>query len=308
MQALLDVSPRIREALARTRPVVALESTVIAHGLPHPHNLKTAAAMEDAVRSRGAEPATIAIIDGRIRIGIEAPEVERVATAGHVLKVSRNNLAAAIAGRGIGATTVAGTMICAHAAGIRVMGTGGIGGVHFGAAETCDVSADLRELARTPVAVVCSGAKTILDLPKTLEVLETEGVPVLGYGTDTFPGFYIRDTGLRGVHRIETPEAAAELIAAQAALGLGTGIVVANPVPEEAALGVDAVDRWIETALADAGADGVTGKDVTPFLLRRLFALSGGRTLAANIALLVENAGLAARIAGALASRHGDAA
>lgn len=297
----LDIRPQIAGALAANRAVVALESTVIAHGLPWPENLETAKAMEAAIVAAGAVPATIGIIGGTITIGLEAEELERFARTQGIVKVSRRDFGSVIAAGRDGATTVAATMICAAQAGIRVFATGGIGGVHRGAKESFDVSADLRELGRTPVLVVCSGAKSILDLPHTLEVLETEGVPVVGYGTDRLPAFHARDSGLDLDQRVDTPAAAAALAGAHWDLGLG-GLVVANPVPAGAAIASEVLERWIDDATKAATAQSVAGKDVTPFLLDRLAALSEGKTLAANKALLIDNARVAAEIAGALAT------
>ena len=297
----LDIRPEVGAALAAGRPVVALESTVIAHGLPYPQNLETARRIEAIVRQRDAVPATIAVLDGRIRVGLGDREIERLATGEAVAKVSRRDLAAVVARGGYGATTVAATMICAALAGIRVFATGGIGGVHRGGADSLDISADLIELARSPLAVVCSGAKAILDLPRTLEVLETQGVPVIGVGTDRFPAFFVRDSGVNLGARVESPEAAAEVMAAHWRLGLSGGLLLCNPVPQAAALDPTNVDGWIDAALGAAEAAGVTGADVTPFLLDRVSALSAGRSLAANIALLEANAALAAEVAAAYA-------
>jgi len=297
----LSVAPAVQANLDAGGPVVALESTVIAHGLPAPANVETALACEAEVRDRGAVPATIAIIDGRIVVGCSEEEIRRL-VVGTVAKVSRRDVAAVIARAGDGATTVAGTVLCAAAAGIRVMATGGIGGVHRGGADSLDVSSDLEELGRSPVAVVCAGAKSILDLPRTLEVLETKGVPVVGYGTDRFPAFFCRDSGLALEARTDTPGEAATLIATHLALPGAGGLVIANPLPDREALEAAEVDGWIAQALEEASAQDIVGKDVTPFLLRRVAELSDGKTLAANLKLLKRNAALAADIACSLAS------
>lgn len=293
-------------ARAAGRPLVALESTIVAHGMPWPQNLRTARAVEAAVREHGVEPATIAVIDGRIRIGLDDALLERLARAGpQALKVSRRDLPAVLAagaGSPIGATTVAGTMICAALAGIEVFVTGGIGGVHRGAATTFDISADLQELARTSVVVVCAGAKSILDLCLTLEYLETHGVPVLSCGQDQFAAFYVRESGLGADQRIDEPAAQARFVRAKWDLGLAGGVLLSTPVPEADALPRDLVDGWIAEALADAQRQGIGGKAVTPFLLARIEQLSGGRSLAANVALVKHNAAVGARLAVALAA------
>jgi pseudouridine-5'-phosphate glycosidase len=301
MHDRLVILPEMREALAVGMPVVALESTIITHGMPAPRNLETARQLEEEVRAAGALPATIAILDGRIRIGLEAAELERLADEKEVAKVSRADLPAVLAAGGVGSTTVAATMICAELAGIRVFATGGIGGVHRGAGESFDVSADLQELARTPVAVVCAGAKAILDLAKTLEVLETFGVPVIGYGCDELPAFYSRGSGLPVPLRRDSAAEIAAVMATKWRLGLGGGLVVANPIPREAEIPAAEIAGHIETALAEAARQGVQGKAVTPFLLARLEQLTGGASLEANVALVLNNARLAAEIASAFA-------
>jgi pseudouridine-5'-phosphate glycosidase len=304
MRNALTLSSEIRAALADGMPVVALESTVIAHGLPFPENLETSKEMEQAVRDAGAVPATIAVLDGRIRVGLSDDDRAQLADPDReIAKLSRRDIAACVISGGIGATTVSATMICANAAGIEVFATGGIGGVHRNAVETMDISADLLELARTPVLTVASGAKSILDLPKTLEYLETQGVPVLGYQTDTLPAFHSRDSDLPLDHRIETPGQAAHTARLHWALGLG-GLLVCNPVPEAAALALGEVETWIDAALAEAGQAGIAGKTVTPFLLSRIAQSSGGRSLAANRALLIDNARVGAEIAIALSQRE----
>jgi pseudouridine-5'-phosphate glycosidase len=299
--AFLDVAPEVAEALRRGGPVVALESTIVTHGMPHPQNVETAHAVEAIVRANGAVPATIAVLSGKIRIGLSPEEVDRLGTLEGVLKLSRADLPHAVAAGLDGATTVAATMICAHLAGIRVFATGGIGGVHRGVEETMDVSADLDELARTPVAVVCAGAKAILDLPRTLEALETRGVPVIGYGTDSLPAFWSRTSPFKVPIRLDTPQAVASLIGAKAALGLKGGTLIANPVPAEHEIPFETMAAEIEDALRAAANEGVTGKAVTPYLLGRIAAQTGGRSLATNIALIRNNAALAAQIATALA-------
>jgi pseudouridylate synthase len=296
----IRLTPRIEWALAERRPVVALESTLITHGLPYPQNVQTALAMEAAVREAGAEPATIAVLKGTITIGLAEDEVERLGQAprGTVRKVSRRDLPIAVGLGEDGATTVAGTMILAARAGIGVFATGGIGGVHRG--HPFDVSADLLELGRTPVAVVCSGAKSILDLPLTMEVLETQGVPVLGYQTDTLPAFYTRTSGLPVSVRVDTPEQAASVIRAARRLGAQHGILIAVPVPEADAMPDEVAEAAIRQATEDADAQGVAGKDVTPFVLARVAELTEGVSRRANTALLINNARTGGRIAAAL--------
>ena len=302
MKPRMRILPEVRDALAAGEPVVALESTIITHGMPAPRNLETARAVEAAVRDGGAVPATIAILDGRISVGLDAEDLERLAAEKDVAKVSRADLPAVLAGGGAGSTTVAATMICADLAGIRVFATGGIGGVHRGAEQSFDVSADLQELGRTPVAVVCAGAKAILDLPKTLEMLETLGVPVIGYGTDDLPAFYSRSCGLKAPLRGDSAAEIAAVMAAKWGLGLGGGLVIANPVPEGHDIPAAAIGTHIDAALAEAAAQGIQGKAVTPFLLARLEQLTGGASLEANIALVLNNARLAAAIAVAYAA------
>ncbi|GEP07211.1 pseudouridine-5'-phosphate glycosidase [Methylobacterium oxalidis] len=297
---LIDLASDVRAALDARAPVVALESTIITHGMPYPQNVETARDVEAVVRENGATPATVAVIGGRIRVGLPDEVLDWLGIATDVLKLSRADLPYAVAAKRHGSTTVAATMICAHLAGIRVFATGGIGGVHRGVEATLDISADLDELARTPVAVVCAGAKAILDLPRTLEYLETRGVPVVGYGTDRFPAFWSRDSGLTSPLRLDTPEAVAELVRTKEALGLGGGVLIANPVPQADEIPAAEIAGLIEAALAQADAAGVSGKAVTPFLLARILAVTGGRSLATNIALVKNNAELAARLAVAL--------
>jgi pseudouridine-5'-phosphate glycosidase len=300
----LVVRDDVAAALQAHRPIVALESTVIAHGLPRPQNLETARAMEAAVRTEGAIPATIAIMDGCLIVGLSSEQLATFATSDGIAKVSRADLAAVRAARRSGATTVAATALIAALAGIRVFATGGIGGVHRGAELSFDISADLAEIARTPVAVVCAGAKAILDLPRTLEMLETLGVPVVGYRTSKFPAFYVEDSGLALQSRVETPAAAARLMQIHWELGLSSGIVFCNPPPTASALGKDEVDAWIAQSLQSAAAEGIRGKAVTPYLLDHLAKASHGQTLQTNIALLEHNARVAAQIAKAYSALH----
>lgn len=298
LNPLLDIHPEVAQALAAGRPVVALESTIISHGMPWPDNARTALAVEAEVRAHGAVPATIAVIDGRLQAGLSTEQIERLGQAGHATtKASRRDLPLLVARGGSGATTVAATMIIAALAGIRIFATGGIGGVHRGAETTMDISADLQELARTPVAVVCAGIKSILDLGLTLEYLETHGVPVIGYGTDRLPAFYSRDSGFGVDARLDSPAEVAAVMQAQWALGYRGGLVVAHPVPAEHAMPRETIDAAIEQALAEAQAQGVAGKAATPFLLARVSALTGGQSLASNIALIQANARLAAQVA-----------
>ena len=293
-------SRAVAAAKSAGTPLVALESTIITHGMPWPQNVETARAVEETVRAAGAEPATMAVLDGTLHVGLEPGQLDSLAQKQDVLKLSRADFAYALAGGKTGATTVAATMIAARLAGIAVFATGGIGGVHRGAEASFDISADLLELAQTDVIVVCAGAKAILDLPKTLEVLETQGVPVVGYGTDTLPAFWSRHSPLSVPIRLNTPQEIAAHARVRAALGMKGGTLIANPVPEENEIPSDEIGKHIETALAEAERQGVAGKDVTPFLLGRMVELTDGRSLATNIALIKNNARLAARIAVAL--------
>jgi pseudouridylate synthase len=293
----LILSPAVASARTSGRPIVALESTIITHGMPYPQNLQTAHAVEAAVRAAGAEPATIAVMAGHIHIGLTSAELDALAQARDVMKLSRADLAVCLAMGRTGATTVAATMICAHLAGIAVFATGGIGGVHRGAESSFDISADLMELAQTPVTVVCAGAKAILDLPKTLEVLETHGVPVIAYGQDELPAFWSRTSGLPAPLRMDHAADIARAHRLRAQLGLPGGQLVANPIPPEAEIPRAIILPVIEAALQDAAAQGVAAKGVTPFLLQRIFELTEGRSLSANIALVIHNARLAAAIA-----------
>ena len=296
-----ELSDEVARALHDGRPVVALESTIVSHGMPWPRNAEVAAAVEAAVRAEGAVPATIAVIDGVPRAGLDAASVARLGKGHGVVKAASRDLGAAIVHGRTAGTTVSATMRLARLAGIEVFATGGIGGVHRG--DAWDVSADLTELALTDVLVVCAGVKSILDVPRTLEALETLRVPVLAYGTDAFPAFYVRDSGHPAPERVDTPRDVAAIRRANAALGLGTGMLVANPIPSAHALPADEIDAQIEAALAEAAAEGVTGKAVTPFLLGHLNAVTQGRALGANVALVLANATLAARIAVAEADR-----
>lgn len=300
MNELIQLSPEVAAAREQGRPVVALESTIIAHGMPWPQNLETARQVEDVIRVEGAVPATIAVIGGRIRVGLTDAELQQLAQAPDAMKLSRRDLPYAIATGRLGATTVAATMICAHLAGIEVFVTGGIGGVHRGGHESFDISADLQELARTPVAVVCAGAKSILDLGLTLEYLETHGVPVLSIGQENFAAFFTPDSGLKADFRMDDAATQARFIRAKWALGLSGGVVVSNPVPAAAAMPREEIDAITAQALAEADAQGIVGKAITPFLLGRIKALTGGRSLATNIALVKNNAVAGARLARAL--------
>jgi pseudouridine-5'-phosphate glycosidase len=300
MTNYLVLDPRIESALEENRPVVALESTVITHGLPYPVNLETAQAMEAAVHQAGAHPAIVAVIQGKIRVGLTSEQLEYLATRprNQVRKCSRRDLATAIARGEDGATTVAGTMIVAHMSGIRLFATGGIGGVHRG--QPFDVSADLMELGRTPVAVVCSGAKSILDLPKTREVLETQGVPVIGYQSNAFPAFYSPDSGLLVDQMAKTPVEVADIIRAHAMMNLQSGILITVPVPEEASINTAEVESAIVQANKEAVESGIHGAELTPWLLSRVNELTGGQSQRTNIAFLQNNARVAALIARAL--------
>jgi pseudouridine-5'-phosphate glycosidase len=316
MSDTLEIHPSVREALASGAPVVALESTVIAHGLPAPRNVQVAERLEAVIREAGATPATVGLLDGRAVIGLTQDQIGRLAASGtsrsaapadnaeseQVAKVSLRDIGPVLAAGRVGATTVASTAHLAARAGIRVFSTGGIGGVHRGGETSLDISADLLVLARTPIAVVCAGAKAILDLGRTLEVLETAGVPVVGYRTREFPAFYTRETGLPLEHQVDSPEDAARLLGAHWGMGLETGVVLCNPPAAESALLRAEVEVWIARADSEAATAGVGGNELTPWLLARLAELSGGRTVEANVALLEDNARLAARVAVALAA------
>jgi len=298
---MLHIAPEVHQALSTGQAVVALESTLVAHGMPFPHNLQTGRALEQAVREQGAVPATIALIEGSLVVGLSGDQLEHLAARGHdAAKASCRDLAALLVSRATAGTTVAATMRIAALAGIAVFATGGIGGVHRGAAHSFDISADLGELARTPVAVVCAGAKSILDIGKTLEVLETLGVPVLGYRTDEFPAFYARSSGHAVSHRFDSAEDIARVIAWHRRVGHAGGVLVANPIPESAALEAGRIEARIAEAIARAEAAGISGKALTPYLLQRINELSEGESLQANIALAKNNAVLAGDIAVAL--------
>jgi pseudouridylate synthase len=299
--SLLDVRPDVAAAVRRGQPVVALESTLIAHGLPWPLNLETAHGAEEAVRRAGALPATIAVMAGRAKIGLDDADLRMLAQGEDILKASRRDLASAIVQGRTAATTVAATMLLAHLAGIRIFATGGIGGAHR-EGHPWDISADLDELARTPVAVVCAGAKSILDIPRTLEILETQGVPVLGYGTDEFPAFYVHSSGEPVTARVDTPREAAAICRVHWALG-GAGLVLAQPVGKHIALDSQSFNTALASAEQLASADGVRGKELTPFLLKRLAEITAGQTLTVNHALVIANASLAGHVACALAAK-----
>lgn len=303
MNELCVCSEPVAQALAARAPVVALETTVVTHGLPHPDGIAAALALEDEVRQSGATPATIGVLRGAIRIGISREELDELATTPDVCKTNLSNLAAVVASGGLGSTTVAATMWAAHMNGIRVFATGGIGGVHRGADETGDVSSDLTALGRVPVAVVCAGAKAILDLPRTVEMLETLGVPILGLETDDFPAFYRRSSGLRVDRRVDSIADLAAAVDAHFRLGLGTGVLVANPIPGPAEMPLDLYDQALQAALADMKAEGVRGRAVTPFLLDRLRVFTSGESVRTNLALLLHNARVAAQLATQLAGR-----
>ncbi|ALK95916.1 pseudouridine-5'-phosphate glycosidase [Massilia sp. WF1] len=300
MQSFLQFSPEVQAARAAGKPVVALESTIISHGMPYPQNVQTAREVEQVIRDAGAVPATIAIIDGRICIGLADEQLELLGQSQEAIKVSRRDLAYVLATGKLGATTVAATMICAKLAGIEVFVTGGIGGVHRGAETSFDISADLQELAQTGVAVVCAGVKSILDIGLTLEYLETHGVPVVSVGQAAFPAFFTRDSGFRADFQLDTPEEQARFIRTKWQLGLEGGVVVSNPVPEAAAMQNEEIGAIIAQALREADQQGVKGKAVTPFLLARIKELTNGRSLATNIALVKHNAQVGAKLAVAL--------
>jgi pseudouridylate synthase len=302
LKDVLVFSEEVAKAMKENKPVVALESTIISHGMPYPQNVETAKEVEQLIRENGAVPATIAILDGKIKIGVNEEELEFLGTNKEIEKVSRRDLPYVIAMKKHGATTVAATMICASMAGIKVFATGGIGGVHRGAERTMDISADLQELAHTNVAVVCAGAKSILDLGLTLEYLETNGVPVIGYGTDILPAFYSSTSPFKVNYRIDTPEEIAKLIATKWELGLNGGLIIANPIPKEEELEESYINSIIEEALKEAEEKQIAGKAVTPFLLDKVKTLTGGKSLEANIALVKNNAALAAKIAVSLSS------
>ena len=298
MNQYLDISPEVRDALQSGRPVVALESTIISHGMPYPQNVETALNVERIIRENGAVPATIAIIGGKLKAGLSHDEIEYLGKKGYaVTKASRRDLPVLVARGEDGATTVATTMIIAAMAGIRVFATGGIGGVHRGAEVTMDISADLEELAMTPVLVVCAGAKSILDLGLTLEYLETKGVPVIGYQTEELPAFYTRKSGFGVDYRLDTPDEIAAAFDAKRDMGLKGGMLVTNPIPEEYSMDPDVINKAIDEAVAEANAKGIKGKQTTPFLLAKIKDITGGDSLDSNIRLVYNNARLAAQVA-----------
>ncbi|MGM9600722.1 MAG: pseudouridine-5'-phosphate glycosidase [Faecousia sp.] len=298
LNKFLDVNPEVAKAIAEGKPVVALESTIISHGMPYPQNVQTALNVERIIRENGAVPATIAIIGGRLKAGLTAEEIEYFGKKGQAIhKASRRDLAVLCARGEDGATTVTTTMIIAHMAGIKIFATGGIGGVHRGAETTMDISADLEELGQTPVMVVCAGAKSILDLGLTLEYLETKGVPVIGYGTNELPAFYTRQSGFSVDYEIDTPEELAAAFKASNEMGLKGGMLVTNPIPEEYAMPLDVINAAIDQAIAESVEKGIHGKATTPFLLARVAELTGGDSLASNIRLVYNNAALAAKTA-----------
>ena len=297
LKALLDYSPEVASALAGRRPIVALESTIITHGMPYPQNFETALSLEATVRAGGATPATVAVVEGRFKVGLDRQTLEGLARlSGGVAKASRRDLSAIVTRKGSAGTTVAATMYIADLASIEIFATGGIGGVHRGAEETFDISADLIELARTRVAVVCAGAKSILDIDKTLEYLESQGVAICGYRCDEFPAFYARTSGVKLDHRCDGPRDLAKMIRMQREIGPG-GLLIANPIPEDSALDAVAIEHRIAEAVAEARAQGIAKKEVTPFLLGRIVELTEGRSLQANMALVKNNATLAAQVA-----------
>lgn len=303
MTDFLSVDPEVADAVAAGKPVVSLESTIITHGMPYPQNLEMAKSVEQVIRDNGAVPATIALMDGKMMAGVAGADLERLAKEGHsAAKASRRDLASILAKKQMAGTTVATTMMVSAMAGIHVFATGGIGGVHRGAEETFDTSADIPELAKTPVAVVCAGAKSLLDIPKTLEVLETNGVPVIGYGTDAFPAFYVRDSGFPADHRFDNPTDVAQMLGFQWELGMG-GVLIANPIPTEFEMDAEAIEKRIAQAIQQADDEGVSRKDLTPYLLQRIYELTEGKSLVANIALVKNNAAVGAQIAVAYAAR-----
>ena len=302
MNPYLDVNPAVAQALAEGKPVVALESTIISHGMPYPQNVETALKVEEIIRQNGAVPATIAILGGRLKAGLSPAEIEYLGKQGQkVTKASRRDLSVLVAQGADGATTVATTMMIAHMAGIKLFATGGIGGVHRGAETTMDISADLEELGQTDVMVVCAGAKAILDLKLTLEYLETKGVPVLGYQTQELPAFYTRTSGLKVDYQVDSPEMLAKILKTQHDLGLHGGILVTNPIPEQYSMDADAINAVIDQAIAEAQEKGIHGKETTPFLLAKVKEITGGDSLEANIQLVFNNARLAAQTAAAYA-------
>ena len=301
LETHLDIKPEVAEALRAGKPVVALESTIISHGMPYPQNVETALRVEQVIRDEGAVPATIAVIGGRLKAGLTEEEIEYLGKKGlEITKASRRDLAVLVSRGQDGATTVTTTMMIAHMAGMKVFATGGIGGVHRGAEKTMDISADLEELAHTPVLVVCAGAKAILDLPLTLEYLETHGVPVIGYGTEELPAFYSRQSGLKVDYRMDTPEEIAAAMRTQTELGMAGGMLVTNPIPEAYSMDPAVINKAIDQAIEEMEALGIHGKECTPFLLAKVKDITGGDSLDSNIRLVFNNASLAAKIAKAL--------
>lgn len=297
LEKYLDIKSEVKEALINGEPIVALESTIISHGMPYPKNVETALNVENIVRENGGVPATIGILGGRLKVGLTEEEIKYMGKAENVIKASRRDIPFIVSKKLDGATTVASTMIIAAMAGIKIFATGGIGGVHRGAQETFDISADLEELAHTNVAVVCAGAKSILDIGLTLEYLETNGVPVVGYGTDDFPAFYTRKSGYKVDYRVDTAEELAAALKTKWDLGLHGGVVVANPIPEKYEMNYDLITKAINDAVNEAEAKGIRGKETTPFLLSRVKELTGGDSLESNIALVYNNAKVAAQLA-----------
>lgn len=304
MKNYLEVSPEVKKAISSNLPVVALESTIISHGMPYPQNMETALNCEKIIRDNGAIPATIAIINGKLKAGLTLQEIEFLSQNSDIEKTSRRDIPVILAKKGNGATTVASTMIIAHLAGIKVFATGGIGGVHRGAQDTLDISADLQELANTDVGVVCAGAKSILDIGLTLEYLETHGVPVLGYKTEEFPAFYSERSGFKVDWRLDSAKEIAETLYIKWKIGLKGGAVISNPIPRKYAMDYDVINQVISDALEDAKAYGVRGKETTPFLLAKIKELTQGNSLDANIQLVYNNAKLAAKIAVEYAKMH----
>jgi pseudouridylate synthase len=306
MNTFIDIHPLVKDALEKGLAVVALESTIISHGLPYPENIKMAKEVEDIIRSEGAVPATIAVIDGRIKIGLEDQDLMTLSTSDQIMKLSRRDIPYAISKKIHGATTVSATMVMADMVGIKVFATGGIGGVHRGAEDTFDISRDLREFETSDVLVVTAGAKAILDLSKTLEVLETNGVEVIGYQTDLFPAFYSRESHINVPMRLDTPEAVAALMTAKWQMGLKGGIVLANPIPKGDEISKLEIDQVIDQAIKNAKKDGISGKETTPYLLKTIVEMTGGKSLKANLALVKNNARLAAQIAKAYVQTQED--
>lgn len=301
-ETLLDIKPEVKEALEKGLPVVALESTIISHGMPYPENVKMAKKVESIIHAEGAVPATIAVMNGKIKIGLSDEDLEILAKAKHVRKLSRRDLASVLAKKDIGATTVASTMICAEMAGIQFFVTGGIGGVHRGYEQMMDVSADLEELSQTNVTVICAGAKAILDLPRTMEFLETKGVPVIGYQTKVLPAFYTRTSNIPLLDSVDSAEELAEIVKMKNALGLKSGILVVNPIPEKDSMDEAYINQIIDEAIEDSIRQHITGKDITPFLLGKIVEKTGGKSLDANLALVYNNALVGAKIAKAYAN------